>query len=268
MPPLSKRRSTKLPWEPICTTHFPSLSYNLKLINPSLPYYRLYAMASDAAKRRSQTPSKPSLALNDLIFTVNVFSHNKVLFSLEKPGDELVVDGNGVFKFDIDVDNYELEAVASESVRITWNVVLKGWRGVFNMMESCKGKRGVDDWWFSEELPLPGCCSSLVDSGVVAELRLVLTDESKMGGNNVDHVARINKVSVGMFNTAKLRYVGVEYQNDIFIILKSDMAHYEPDIRIGLKMWTSLRSPPSDVDDGASPPEQTLEASPTTFPSW
>ncbi|KAL6188781.1 hypothetical protein ACLB2K_040172 [Fragaria x ananassa] len=246
MPPLSKRSSTsKLPWQvvdlvsnhldpktlataccvsktwftsissdhiwqPICTTHFPSLSYNLKLVNPALPYYRLYAMASAAAKRRSRTPSKPSLALHDLIFTVNVFNHNKVLFSLEKPGDELVMDNNGVFKFNIDVDNNELEAVASESVSVTWNVVLKGWRGVFNMMESCKGKRGVDDCWFSEELPLPGCCLSLVDSGVVAELRLVFTEESKTGGNNLDHVGRINKVSVGMFSTAKLRYVGVD----------------------------------------------------------
>ena len=166
-------------------------------------------MASDAAKRRSQTPSKPYLALHDLIFTVNVFSHNKVLFSLEKPGDELVVDGNGVFKFDIDVDNNELEAVASESVSVLRGMwVLKGWRGVFNMWNHAK--RGVDDWWFSEELPLPGCCSSHVDSSVVAELRLVFTEESKMGGNNLDRVGRINKVSVVMFSTTKLRYGGVD----------------------------------------------------------
>ncbi|XP_004303623.1 PREDICTED: probable F-box protein At5g04010 [Fragaria vesca subsp. vesca] len=195
-------------WHPICTTHFPSLS-NLKLTNAALSYYRLYAMASAAAKRRFQSPSKPSLALHNLIFAVNVFNHNNVLIvSLEKPGDELVVDDNGVFKFDIDVDNYEYEGVVLESVRVTWNVVLKGWRGVFNMLE-CQGKKGVD-WWFWEELPLPGCCASLVDSGVVADLRLEFTDDSKRGQNNVDHVGRINKVSVGMLSTTKLRYVGVD----------------------------------------------------------
>ncbi|KAM5558610.1 putative F-box protein [Rosa sericea] len=188
-------------WKPICTTHFPSLS-NLKLTKPAIPYYRLYAMASAAAKRRFQTPSKPCLALDNLIFTVNVFNHKNVL-CLEKPGDELVVDSSGVFKFDIAVDNYKFEAVALESVRVTWNVVLKGWKGVFNMLE-CQGKKGVD-WWFWEELPLPGCCSGLVDSGVVADLRLEFTDSK----NNVD-VGRINKVSVGMLSTVNLRYVSVD----------------------------------------------------------
>ncbi|XP_050384085.1 probable F-box protein At5g04010 [Argentina anserina] len=193
-------------WQPICTTHYPSLS-NLKLTNPALPYYRLYAMASAAAKRRFESPSKPSLALHELIFTVNIINGNNVVLCLQKPGNELVVDCNGVFKFDIDVPDYEFEDAAFESVRVTWSVVLKGWKGVFNMLE-CQGKRGIVDWWFWAELPLPGCCSSLVDSGVVADMRLEFTD-SKRGRNNFD-VGRINKVTVGMLSSAKLRYVGVD----------------------------------------------------------
>ena len=118
------------------------------------------------------------------------------------------MDGNGVFKFDIDVDDYEFEGVALEAVRVTWNVVLEGWRGVFSMLE-CQGKRGVD-WWFWAELPLPGCCSSLVDSGVVADLRFEFTNSKReRGGDNCD-VWRINKVTVGMLSTSKLRYVGVD----------------------------------------------------------
>lgn len=195
-------------WKPICTTHFPSLS-RLKLINPAVPYYRLYAMASTAAKRRFQTPSKPCLALDNLIFTVNIFNEKNSIniLSLEKPGNELMVDcNNGVFKFDIVVDNCKFEAVALVSATVTWNVVLKGWKGVFNMLE-CQGKRGVD-WWFWEELPLPGCCSSLVDGGVVADLRLGITDSSTSAGNV--NVWQINKVSVGMLSISKFRYVSVD----------------------------------------------------------
>ncbi|KAL6184622.1 hypothetical protein ACLB2K_046023 [Fragaria x ananassa] len=41
---------------------------------------------------------------------------------------------------------------------------------------------------------------------------------------------------------------------------------YEADVRILLKVRTSVRSPPSDADDGAPPPHKTPVASPTTFP--
>ncbi|KAK9922193.1 hypothetical protein M0R45_030671 [Rubus argutus] len=132
-----------------------AIAYCLKLINPAVPYYRLYAIGFATAKRRFQTPSKPCLALDNLIFN----EKNSInILSLEKPGNELM------------------------------------------------GREGVD-WWFWEELPLPGCCSSLVDSGVVADLRLGITDRTSVGNINV---WKINRVSVGMLSISKLKYVSVD----------------------------------------------------------
>jgi hypothetical protein len=44
-----------------------------------------------------------------------------------------------------------------EVVKVTWNVVVKGWRGVFTLMD-CVGKMGFvagGEEWFSQELPAP-----------------------------------------------------------------------------------------------------------------
>ncbi|XP_068307650.1 probable F-box protein At5g04010 [Pyrus communis] len=187
-------------WWPICTSHFPSLSI-LKLTNPTVSYRRLYVIGRAAAKRRQKTPSKPRLSLDSLIFTINIFNPNlsSNVLSLEKSGSELVMDPSGIFKFDIDVSDYNgFEAWEDRgAVRVTWNVVLEGWRGVFEMMD-CEGK-GMEGW-FSEELPSPaGCCSSVVTSGIVADLKLGFCDGR-----------RVKKVSVGMLSIGDWRYVSID----------------------------------------------------------
>ncbi|XP_008240746.1 PREDICTED: probable F-box protein At5g04010 [Prunus mume] len=194
-------------WKPICTSNFPSLS-TLKITNPTVPYRRLYVIGCSAAKCRRQTPPKPRLLLDNLIFTINIFHHDNSssnsLCTLAKPGNELTLDPNGIFKFDIDVDNHDaFEALEDEeAVRVTWNVVLEGWRGVFGMMENCKGKGGVEGW-FSEELPSPRCCcglSAVACSGIVADLKLGFCDGRR----------KVKKVSVGILSVVNWRYVSVD----------------------------------------------------------
>ncbi|WMV23957.1 hypothetical protein MTR67_017342, partial [Solanum verrucosum] len=79
-------------------------------------------------------------------------------------------------------------------VRIMWDVILEGYRGVFNVM-NCKGKGrfvlGLEGW-FSEELPPPGCCSIETVSGLVADLRLGLKLE--------DGKAMVEKISAGILS--------------------------------------------------------------------
>lgn len=81
--------------------------------------------------------------------------------------------------------------------KVTWNVLLKGFEAVFTMMD-CEGKGSFvsgSDGWFSEELPSPGCCTSGVTSGLVAELRLGLRERV------------VEKVSLGVLSIVSWRYV-------------------------------------------------------------
>lgn len=90
-------------------------------------------------------------------------------------------------------------------VKVTWNVVVKGWRGVFTMME-CEGKVGFvlggGEGWFTEELPAPGCCSKAVAGSLVAELRV------GMGGGTGD--GKKVSLSVGIMSVVDWRYLGIE----------------------------------------------------------
>lgn len=202
-------------WKPICTTHFPSLS-NLQLITttkPTVSYHRLYAIAYASSKRRLKTPSKPHLSLQDLIFAVNISTNktnstSNVVTALEIPGNELEVDQNGVFKFDIKVNYDERRYSTREEVKICWNVVLKGWKGVFTMMD-CEGKVSFsagEEGWFSEELPSPGCCSSAVASGIVADLKVGFCSRRESSYGKV----RIERVSLGILSLVSWRYVSVD----------------------------------------------------------
>ncbi|KAJ8565104.1 hypothetical protein K7X08_001564 [Anisodus acutangulus] len=89
-------------------------------------------------------------------------------------------------------------------LRVTWDVILEGYKGVFNVM-NCKGKGrfvlGLEGW-FSEELPPPGCCSSDTVSGLVADLRLGLKVE--------DGRAMVEKTSAGILSIVSWRYLFVE----------------------------------------------------------
>ncbi|KAK2969177.1 hypothetical protein RJ640_027627 [Escallonia rubra] len=179
-------------WGPICSTHFPTLS-NLRAVNPAVPYRRLYALGHASAKRRGRQPQTPRLSLDKVIFAVELCSGGSHVVTTVKPGSELSVDPHGLFRFDIDVlDENLLELEALEGMKLTWNVVLKGFGGVFTMMD-CTGKGSFvsgSDGWFSEELPSSGCCFSSGTSGLVADLRLGLRD---IGGRmKVEKVVSIN----------------------------------------------------------------------------
>jgi hypothetical protein len=198
-------------WKPICNTHFPSISNLYFITDFIVPHHRLYAIGHAAAKRRVQTPCKPRLSLGSLIFTVNILTKKSRILTLAKPCEELLVDPNGVFKFDIDV-NYERSSAfeALEDVKITWNVVLRGWRGVFTMMD-CEGTVSFSpgsEGWFSDELPSTGCCSSAAASGIVADLKMGFCGRRESSGGVGKVKAR--KVSVGILSIVNWRYVSVD----------------------------------------------------------
>ncbi|TXG70285.1 hypothetical protein EZV62_005220 [Acer yangbiense] len=162
-------------WQPICFTHSSPLS-NLKLTYPSVPFRRLYALGVTAAKRRFKTPSKPRISLQNLLFAIDLRTKEFPLTTIARPADELCVDLNGVFRFDIEVDYGSFPVAETlEEVKITWNVVLRGWQGVFTMIdrEEKMNLRAGSGGWFSDSLPSPGCCSSeMATSGIVADLKL------------------------------------------------------------------------------------------------
>ncbi|KAL2326074.1 hypothetical protein Fmac_025132 [Flemingia macrophylla] len=185
-------------WRPIVASHFPSLA--------SLPvaHRRLFAIGYAAAVRRLRGPSKPGLTLEDLIFVVSVRTREDEVFSAVRPGGMLKVDASSVFLFDMGCDGAVLRERTVEDVVVTWHVVLRGWRGVFTMMES-EGKVGFvpgGEGWFSQELPVPECCSGTVKSAVAADLKVVV------GGGKGG--VRVEEVTVGILSVADWRYVGVE----------------------------------------------------------
>ncbi|TKY53407.1 F-box protein [Spatholobus suberectus] len=190
-------------WKRILATHFPSLS----ILPPSAAVASrcLFAMGLAAATRRRRRPSKPSLSLGDLVFAVSISTRDCNVVSTVRPGDALRVDAPGVFRFGVGCDGAVLgEGV--EEVRVTWSVVLKGWRGVFTMMER-EGRVGFvpgGDGWFSQELPAPGCCSGAAASAVVADLKVGMCEGK--GGDGV----RVDEVSVGILSVVAWRYVSVE----------------------------------------------------------
>lgn len=95
-----------------------------------------------------------------------------------------------------------------EEVKITWNVVLRGWQGVFTMID-CEEKmnlRAGSGGWFSDSLPSTGCCSSeMAASGIVADLKLGFCRMRESDGK-----IRVDKVSVGILSVVNWRYVSVD----------------------------------------------------------
>ena len=128
-------------WRPICSAHYPSVD-NLKHVDPAVSRHRLNGIASPAAsKLQLQKSIKPHLPLKDLLFVINARTgESSTLFTLSKPCDELQVDPNGIFRFAVDIDLESSLKEAIREIKVTWNVVLRGWKAVFNMMESCSGK--------------------------------------------------------------------------------------------------------------------------------
>ncbi|KAJ4845290.1 hypothetical protein Tsubulata_015102 [Turnera subulata] len=202
-------------WQPICSAHYPSLS-DLKLTDPSVPYHRLYAISYTAAKRRLIVPPKPHLSLDNLVFAINISAlcpkktnKNRPILNIAKAVSEVSLGHPEVFKLDIIDVNAEFPASTFEGVervKVMWNVMLKDWKAVFTMIE-CEGKLSSDDYgregWFSQELPMPGCCSvadASKNAGVVADLKLVVPSDRGSC-----------KMTLGMMSIQKWSYVSVDY---------------------------------------------------------
>ncbi|XP_075507722.1 putative F-box protein At5g04010 [Primulina tabacum] len=191
-------------WQPFFSEHYPSLSNLPAAAAESTSYHKLYSLGHAAEKRRLQPPPKPDLSLQHLIFSIDIRNHKESILTLVKPGGEVNLDNNGnIFRFDIDVESKKsMGFEALNGLKITWNVVLKGFRSVFTMMD-CEGKgsfiMGLEGW-FSKELPSAGCCSGGA-SGLVVELRLGLRESR---GKVV-----MEKMSVGVLSIVSWRYVGV-----------------------------------------------------------
>ncbi|KAJ8648746.1 hypothetical protein MRB53_001769 [Persea americana] len=199
-------------WKPLCLSHYPSLS-SLRLIDPTVSYRRLFSLGHTAANRDHRPHSKPHISLSDLLFTIDVFHNDSLLLSLAKSSDELdrldTDRQSGVFHFGVSVEDVAAEVPRSgEGLKVAWTAVLKGWRGVFSLID-CKGNGklvGGRERWFSEELPAPGCCGAVATGGmgVVAEVGLEFcggVGEGKM---------KVEKVSMGLLSIVSWRYLSVE----------------------------------------------------------
>ncbi|OVA11684.1 hypothetical protein BVC80_8979g38 [Macleaya cordata] len=240
-------------WKPLCFTHYPSLSslyhhhhYNYPTTTTTtttattLSYRRLYALGHISSKlRRLRNPSIPRISLNHLIFAVDIFNGNSDhIFTLGKAGDDLIrFNNNGVFHFDVDVDfddddddvsrSSTVEMWSGEMMRVTWSIVMKGWRGVFMVMD-CTGSGGMSvggggERWFSEELPSsPGCCcccssnysKNCERSGLVAELGLGFSSidgNTTTGSEGEEEVKmrRVEKVRMGVLSVGSWRYTSL-----------------------------------------------------------
>ncbi|XP_020210593.1 probable F-box protein At5g04010 [Cajanus cajan] len=194
-------------WRPILATHFPSLA-TLPSAAADVAHRRLFAMGHAAATHRLRRPLKPGLSLSDLVFAVSISTREGEVASSVRPGNMLTADVSslGVFRYSMRCDGAVLREGVEEEVRVTWNVVLRGWRGVFTMMER-EGKVGFvagGEGWFSQELPAPGCCSGAVKSSVAVDLKVVVGEEKSGDG------VRVEEVSVGIMSVVDWRYVGVE----------------------------------------------------------
>nr|DAD21503.1 TPA_asm: hypothetical protein HUJ06_022966 [Nelumbo nucifera] len=160
-----------------------------------------------ASCRRLRSPSVPHISLDHLIFTVDIIHGDSNILTLAKSDSDLNNRWNGVFRIDIELhgDNRSMIEMSGE-VRVTWTVVLKGWRGVFSMMDR-KGKGrlvAAGKRWFSKELLSPGCCSNAVSSGLVAELGLEFSYAS-----DGDEKRRVEKVNMGILTVVSWGYLGI-----------------------------------------------------------
>ncbi|KAL6539782.1 hypothetical protein OROHE_011553 [Orobanche hederae] len=208
-------------WRPFCSDAYPSLSNLHFAISPAVPYSKLFSLGRAADKRRLRKPPKPLISINDLIFAVEVVlnTNRDSIATVVEPGSRLRPDRNGIFRFDIEVGGGHGDGTvafdAVDSLRITWNVVLGGFKGVFTVMD-CEGKGSFVlglEGWFSKELPASaGWCSSGSGggaSGMVADLRLGMREEGCSGGGGGGRMV-VEKISVGMLSVVSWRYVCVD----------------------------------------------------------
>ncbi|KMT15110.1 hypothetical protein BVRB_3g062290 [Beta vulgaris subsp. vulgaris] len=204
-------------WDPLCITHFPSLS-SLTTVATALPRHRLYALGHTAALRRQRKPRKPRLSLDRLLFHLSVHLPGGAVDIL-KPCSDMQRDMHGMFRFDVEVEEErEWSLDELKAATVTWTVVERDWKAVFTVAEESGGKlASAIDGIFSKELPSPGCCSTTMSSGLVADIRVGLKDEqdeiccnigsSRSKGSRKN---RIEKVSVGVLSVLNWRHVTLE----------------------------------------------------------
>lgn len=108
-------------WQPLCCSHYPSLSTlhnfmnnnnddnndnNDNSNNTGVSYMRLFALGQRASNRRSKQPAKPYISLGNILFAINIYKNSTRVVSLVKHGNQLSFDKKGIFRFDIDVEQY------------------------------------------------------------------------------------------------------------------------------------------------------------------
>lgn len=205
---------------PLATHLLISLPFSLQP-QTHRPIGRLLSQSLLRRLLRHQTslkpPPPPRISLDNLIFAVELrtIEVDALIFTLAKPANELhCADTSGVFWFDIDINVNCFRSFGlidlQEEVGITWNVLLRGWGGVFTMMDyegRVSFSPAASESWFSEELPSPRCCSSEAASGIVADLRLGF---SSSNGFCEDEKVRVAKACVGMLSIVNWRYVTVD----------------------------------------------------------
>lgn len=205
---------------PLATHLLISLPFSLQL-QTHRPIGHLLSPSLLRRLLRHQTslkpPPPPRISLDNLIFAVELstIEVDALIFTLAKSANELrCADTSGVFWFDIDINVNCFRSFGlidlQEEVGITWNVLLRGWGGVFTMMDyegRVSFSPAASESWFSEELPSPRCCSSEAASGIVADLRLGFSSSNVFCE---DEKVRIEKVCVGMLSIVNWRYVTVD----------------------------------------------------------
>ncbi|KAL3625566.1 hypothetical protein CASFOL_031020 [Castilleja foliolosa] len=198
-------------WKPFCSAAYPALSNLHAASTPAVTYSKLFSLGRAADQRRHKKPPEPHLSMNDLTFAMDIVQNgnNSHVVTIVKPGARLKPDRNGTFRFEVEVD----ETVAFEAVdklRVTWNVVLGGFRSVFTMMD-CEGKGSFVlglEGWFSKELPAAaGCCSGGESGGMVADLRLGMREKEGEGGRRM---VAVEKICVGVLSVMSWRYMAVD----------------------------------------------------------
>ncbi|XP_059645871.1 probable F-box protein At5g04010 [Cornus florida] len=203
--------SSEYLWKQICTTHFPSIS-NLRAVDPAVPYRRLYAIGYESVKRRLREPLKPRLSLADIIFTIDIvhLGTSRVV-TIVKPGGELDIVPYGLFRFyieleDDDDDHMVVFDALEDDLKFTWNVVLGGFKGVFTVMDVCKGKgcfKGTEGWFLVD---VPSCFSGVTThTEFKAEIKLGLRS-SNWGHEKMV----IEKLSVGALSVMGWRYASMD----------------------------------------------------------
>ncbi|KAM7265348.1 hypothetical protein ACFE04_003031 [Oxalis oulophora] len=230
-------------WRQLCKIHFPNLIKAKEAVTgPPVPYRRLCAIAVSAASRINKPLPKPQISLKNIFFSIQVkrAKDNSPVLTLLRPCNSLF-HRPGQFCFEIKTNGVKLEL--KEELRITWNVFLEGWGGVFTMMDST-----LPDWsrvlrlrlrvatmkdftlthwspWKSEtsqKLPLAaGCCTFNCSSTISAFFGLFV--RKKIKGIEVKEI-KTKQVIVGIVDNRSWSFIDQQW---IFLPVDESLRYLE-----------------------------------------